>query len=430
MVVIKAKDVWKKYRIYYDRGTTLKEKVLFRKRNRYEDIWVLKGVTLDIEKGWAVGLIGENGSGKSTLLKLFTRIIYPNKGAIEMTGKVASLLELGAGFHPDMTGRENIYTNASIFGLTKEEIDAQLDDIIAFSELEEFIDNPVRTYSSGMYMRLAFAVAINVKADILLIDEILAVGDVNFQKKCFNKLKELKREGTTIVIVSHDLSSIENMCDMAVWLNKGEVKAIGNTKQVIDDYMQYMNRKQEIALEKEHGQYEDQGEQQKNDEGKQPLKSAEAKSNEDDGVKWVDNAKRWGSRDIEIINVTMVDDGGTERHSVNWGDRACIRISYKRHRPVDEHVFGIGITNQDDIHCYGTNTDIDGIEIEEIEDEGIIDFVIDKMTLVEGRYFIDVAAHAKDGRAYDYRRGIYEFMVVSPIKDVGVARLGHEWILK
>lgn len=424
MIVISARDVWKKYKIYYDKSPTLKERVLFRNRTRYEERWVLKGIDLDIEKGQAVGLIGENGSGKSTLLKLFTRIIYPNKGSIEMKGKVASLLELGAGFHPDMTGRENIYTNASIFGLTKEEIDEKLDDIITFSELEEYIDNPVRTYSSGMYMRLAFSVAINVQADILLIDEILAVGDLNFQKKCFNKLKELKRAGTTIVIVSHDLNSIENICDMAVWLNKGKLMAQGDTKQVIDRYMQYMNRKQEARLRREHEMEEER-------KGK-AVEKVEIQSLEDDTQEesWDEDSKRWGSRDVEIVSVTMLDEQGRKKHSVEWGEKVTIRIDYMHHRKAEKYVFGIGIFNQDGIHCYGTNTYIDGIEIESINDQGSVEFVIDKMSLVEGKYYLDVAVHAEDGRAYDYLRGAYEFVVVSSIKDVGIARLEHEWIIK
>ena len=198
--VIEVKNVKKKFKVFYDKGTSLKEKLLFRKRNYYEERWVLKGISINIKKGEAVGLIGKNGCGKSTTLKLISRIMYPTEGSIEVKGRVSSLLELGAGFHPDMSGRENIYTNASIFGLTRKEINERIDDIIAFSELEEFIDNPVRTYSSGMYMRLAFSVAINVDADILLIDEILAVGDVSFQAKCFEKLKDIKISGTTIVL--------------------------------------------------------------------------------------------------------------------------------------------------------------------------------------------------------------------------------------
>ena len=208
---IEVKNITKDFKVYYDKGSELKEKMLFWKRNRYEKRHVLNGISFNVKRGEAIGLVGKNGCGKSTTLKMLTKIIYPDSGTIEMRGRVSSLIELGAGFHPDMSGRENIYTNASIFGLTKKEIDARLDDIIAFSELEDFIDNPVRTYSSGMYMRLAFAVAINVDADILLIDEILAVGDANYQAKCFNKLREIKAEGTTIVIVSHSLGQIEQM---------------------------------------------------------------------------------------------------------------------------------------------------------------------------------------------------------------------------
>ena len=201
-IVIDVRNIRKKYKIYYDRGNTLKDRILFRNRRRHEDHWVLKGVSFQVRKGEAVGLIGENGCGKSTTLKMLTKILYPDDGEITMVGRVSSLIELGAGFHPDLSGRENIYTNASIFGLKRKEIDNRLEEIISFSELGDYIDNPVRTYSSGMYMRLAFAVAINVDADILLIDEILAVGDAAFQAKCFKKLQEIKARGTTIVIVS------------------------------------------------------------------------------------------------------------------------------------------------------------------------------------------------------------------------------------
>lgn len=236
--VIIVDKVYKDFKIYYDKANSLKEKLLFWNRNRADRLHILKGISLTIKKGESVGLIGTNGSGKSTLLKLMTKIIYPNKGKITIHGKLASLLELGAGFHPDFSGRENIYFNASIFGMTKKEIDARLDQIIAFSELEEFIDNPVRTYSSGMYMRLAFAVAINVDADILLVDEILAVGDQHFQEKCHNKMKELKKEGKTIVIVSHDMKMIKEFCDKAVWLKNGKIEMQGNTNEVVKKYLE------------------------------------------------------------------------------------------------------------------------------------------------------------------------------------------------
>ncbi len=237
-IAIKVDHVYKSFNIYYDRANTLKERMLFFARNkRREKREVLKDINLDIKKGETVALIGVNGSGKSTLLKLMTQIIFPNKGTIETKGKLTSLLELGAGFHPDFSGRENIYFNSSIFGLTRKEIDARLDQIIEFSELQDFIDNPVRTYSSGMYMRLAFSVAINVDADILLIDEILSVGDQHFQEKCFNKMRELKKEGKTMVFVTHSMDSVKNLCDRAVWLSNGVVRMDGNTDEVVDEYL-------------------------------------------------------------------------------------------------------------------------------------------------------------------------------------------------
>jgi len=230
-------DVYKRFKLVYDKPFTLKERLIFWKNTKVGYHEVLKGIDLKIKQGETVALIGVNGSGKSTLLKLMTKIIYPTKGTITTNGKLTSLLELGAGFHQDFTGRENIYFNASIFGLTAKEIDARVQEIIDFSELGEFIEAPVRTYSSGMYMRLAFSVAINVDADILLVDEILSVGDQHFQEKCINKMKELKKEGKTMVFVTHSLSSARELCDRAIWLNNGEIQIDCDTNEVIDEYL-------------------------------------------------------------------------------------------------------------------------------------------------------------------------------------------------
>lgn len=240
---IQVENVTKEFKVFYDRGQTLKEMTLFKRRRAYEKRAVLQGISFNVKKGESVGLIGQNGCGKSTTLKLLTQIMYPDSGKIIMDGRVASLIELGAGFHPDMSGRDNVYINASIFGLTKKDIDAKYDEIVAFSELEEYMSNPVRTYSSGMYMRLAFSVAINVDADILLIDEILAVGDVAFQEKCFKKLKSIKENGTTIVIVSHSLKQIEQMCDRTIWLHNGVIYKDGDPGQVNRLYLEYMQNK-------------------------------------------------------------------------------------------------------------------------------------------------------------------------------------------
>ena len=236
-IAISVENMTKTFKLYTDKANTLKERIVRGWKNKPEVRTVLKDINLNIHKGETVALIGVNGSGKSTLLKLMTKIIYPNKGKVTTYGKLTSLLELGAGFHPDFTGRENIYFNASIFGLTKEEIDAKINDIIEFSELGTFIDSPIRTYSSGMYMRLAFSVAINVEADILLIDEILAVGDQHFQDKCFAKLEELAKSNITIVIVSHSLEAIKKLCNRGIWINKGEVAMDGECDKVIDAYL-------------------------------------------------------------------------------------------------------------------------------------------------------------------------------------------------
>ena len=239
-IAISVENVEKSFKIYKDKGYTLKERILFFKsRNAYVKNNILRGISFDIEKGDILGIVGKNGSGKSTLLKLITKIIYPDSGNIKINGKVSSLIELGAGFHTDMTGRENIYINASIYGLTKKEIDSKLDTIIKFSELEEFIDSPIRTYSSGMYMRLAFSVAINVEAEILLIDEILSVGDANFQAKCFRKMQELKDSGITIVIVSHDLHTMEKLCNKVIWIESGKIKRSGIPNEVLKEYIEH-----------------------------------------------------------------------------------------------------------------------------------------------------------------------------------------------
>ena len=232
-----VKNVTKSFKLFYDKPNTLKEKFVFWNNKKAESRIVLDNINLTINKGETVALIGTNGSGKSTLLKLMTKIIYPSKGTLQTHGKLTSLLELGAGFHPDFSGRENIYFNASIFGLTRKEIEDRMDEIIEFSELNEFIDSPVRTYSSGMYMRLAFSIAINVNAEILLIDEILAVGDQHFQEKCFDKLRELRDSDKTIVIVSHSLDAIKNLCNRAVWIYDGKIRMDGNTSTVIEEYL-------------------------------------------------------------------------------------------------------------------------------------------------------------------------------------------------
>jgi len=290
---IEVSNVTKSFKVFVDKGNTIKERALFSNRRKYDYRQVLRGVSFTVKKGEAIGLVGHNGCGKSTTLKLLTRIIYPDAGTIEIKGRVSSLIELGAGFHPDLSGRENIYINAAIFGLSRKEIDKRLDDIIAFSELEEFIDNPVRTYSSGMYMRLAFSVAINVDAEVLLIDEILAVGDANFQAKCFNKLREIKANGTTIVIVSHALGQIEEICERTLWIHEGVVREEGSPKEVHRIYLEYMDNKRREIAEREQRRQE-----RKTDVG-EPDEKVTAQAQE---------VKRWGSAKPQAKSGNKTED--------------------------------------------------------------------------------------------------------------------------
>jgi len=253
-IIIEVNDVYKNFRVYFDKGSMLKEHFVNPGRSRYEEREILKGISFKVYRGETLALIGQNGCGKSTTLKMLTKILYPNKGSVTVNGKVSSLIELGAGFHPDMSGRENIYINASILGIKKEEVDKRIDEIIRFSELEEFIDNPIRTYSSGMYMRLAFSVAINVDADILLIDEILAVGDQAFQEKCIRKLEELRATGVTVVLVSHSMGQIKEIADRCIWIEGGQIREDGDTETVCNHYEEAMTRRREERDELEEEQ--------------------------------------------------------------------------------------------------------------------------------------------------------------------------------
>ncbi len=411
---IEVRNIKKAFKVYYDKGNQLKERLLFRNRNRYEKREVLKGISFEVKKGEAIGLIGKNGCGKSTTLKLLTRIIYPDEGSIEIKGRVSSLIELGAGFHPDMTGRENIYTNAAIFGLNHREIDRRLEDIIHFSELEEFIDNPVRTYSSGMYMRLAFSVAINVDADVLLIDEILAVGDVNFQQKCFEKLKEIKAKGTTIVIVSHSLSQIEQICERSIWIENGKIKESGVPKFVHEKYLASMQQDRMERIESENSMKE---KEQQHESTTLPLPGFCEK-----------NAVRMGNQKVEFVNVRVLNEQGEEKRTFYSGDKIAIEFTYKNTREDLMGNFGIGIYRDDGLYCYGTNADIEFDRLIRLNKEGVIRIELPKVSLLNGKYVLNVAIHSKDSlEIYDDIRNVIAFQIFSRYRDDGVCRLETVW---
>ena len=404
-VVIRVRNVKKMFRVYRDRGNTLKDRILFAGRRKYEEHWVLNGVSFEVKRGEAIGLIGQNGCGKSTTLKMLTKILYPDEGSIEMKGRVSSLIELGAGFHPDLSGRENIYTNASIFGLSRKEIDARLEDIIAFSELEAFIDDPVRTYSSGMYMRLAFAVAINVDADILLIDEILAVGDAAFQAKCFRKLQEIKGRGTTIVIVSHAMSQLELICDRSIWVADGLVKMDGKPRDVHPRYMEWMSRK-------------NQQEEKKKDE----QETGEAGETDSDG-----NLKRWGSGEARMTGVKVLGADGTEKTDFSPWDPFTIHIDYTAQKQLDDAVIGLAVYRSDGTLVYGTNTLIDTSSPVTLKTAGTIDLKIEGLPASNGSYSIDLALHRPDGFNYDFWRDICTIQIADKVQTPGEIALSHHW---
>ncbi len=404
--VIEVKDVTKSFKVYLDKGSQLKERLLFRKRSRYEERKVLRGISFSVKKGEAIGLIGHNGCGKSTTLKLLTRIMYPDSGSIKMQGRVSSLIELGAGFHPDMSGRENIYTNAAIFGLNKKEIDSRIQSIIDFSELKDFIDNPVRTYSSGMYMRLAFSVAINVDADILLIDEILAVGDANFQSKCFNKLREIKSQGTTIVIVSHSLGQIEQICDRSIWIHEGLIKAEGPPKEIDLEYLDYMSRKI----------------QDRNKKSEEADGTEEPAENKD--------GKRWGSGEARIKRIRSFASDGTEQSVFRVGEDIRLVVDYTVKKPVQDAVIGFGIFDMNGVQCYGTNTRIDKLPELTLTKDGTAEVTMKNVQLLSGEYMIDIAIEQGEGIPVDYYRQAYKIQMLSAYGDAGIARVDHTWNLQ
>jgi ABC-2 type transport system ATP-binding protein len=411
MAVIEVRNVKKSFKVYFDKGQTFKEKILFQNRNRYEERAVLNDISFDVEKGEAIGLVGHNGCGKSTMLKLMTKIIYPDSGSIKIDGRISSLIELGAGFHPDMTGRENIYTNASIFGLTKKEIDRRINEIIEFSELEAFIDTPVRTYSSGMYTRLAFSVAINVDADVLLIDEILAVGDASFQAKCFEKMLDIKAKGTTIVIVSHSLSQVEQICDRSIWIDKGKIRMEGSPNEVHPKYMEYMGQKRRPLPTK-----------------KDIIEGNKPKAQQAEQSKPQEVAPQPKEFIAEITKAELIGEDGTNSSKYRSGEKVTLKISYKADpSKLNGVLIGLLFFRNDKFTCYGTNTMRERIENITLNEQGEILCEIDKLNLVKGSYWIDIAIRSKDMFAYDYKAKAVQFTVYSTVDEVGVAKLDHTW---
>jgi ABC-type polysaccharide/polyol phosphate transport system ATPase subunit len=385
----------------------------------------LRGVSFTVPKGCTYGVIGRNGSGKSTLLKCVAGITKPNEGSVKVNGRISALIELGAGFHPEISGRENVFINGIMLGLSKREIQRRFDEIVEFAEMKDFIDAPVKTYSSGMYMRLGFAVAIHVDPEVLLIDEVLAVGDQGFTVKCLDKFAEFRRRNKSILLVTHSLDLVEKFCDRALWLDKGKTLAEGEPKRVVASYLLHVGKDEEAQLAKEEAVRV----AQVGDGTTGALASSAMPSDVVDTPADMFQATegRWGSREVEITDVAFHTGDGQAAHLFQSGDPIEVRLKTRAHQTLRDFVFGIGLFNADGICCYGTNTHIEELEPAEISGDGEIRFRIPNLDLVEGTYKIDVAVHRLDGYPYDYHRLLYTFRVKSRTKDVGIYRPRHEW---
>jgi ABC-type polysaccharide/polyol phosphate transport system ATPase subunit len=438
MNAIEVRNVRKTYRRYGRRRQfgTLKSALLggrlLRDLRPDETFDALKGVSFDVPAGRTVGIVGRNGSGKSTVLKLIAGIGRPTEGVLTVRGRVSALIELGAGFHPEISGRENVYINGMMLGLTRREIAARFEAIVAFAELEDFIDAPVKTYSSGMYMRLGFAVAINVDPDVLLVDEVLAVGDEAFTHKCLDKFAEFRRKGGTVLLVTHSLDLVTRLCDEALWLDAGVVRSHGDPRRVVDAYLQDVARAEDDALARAAG-IQDPG------SGVRPHAPAPKPTNPeppdpgsripDPGIPDMFKADegRWGSREVEITAVDVIGRDGRPTHVFHTGDPLELRLRVLAHQPVTDLVFGVGIFSAQGVCCYGTNTHIEGATSGALTGAGDVRFAIDRLELVDGTYKLDVAAHRANGAAYDYHRLLYTIRVTSRLHEAGIYRPAHRW---
>jgi ABC-type polysaccharide/polyol phosphate transport system ATPase subunit len=395
-----------------------------------ETFTALNDVSLTVPKGQTLGVIGRNGSGKSTLLKLVAGISKPTSGTVKVNGRISALIELGAGFHPEISGRENVFINGIMLGLTKREVADRFDEIVEFAELTEFIDAPVKTYSSGMYMRLGFAVAIHVDPEVLLVDEVLAVGDEGFTHKCLDKFAEFKRRGKTILLVTHSLGMVERFCDEALWLDGGRIKGSGDPKRIVGAYVTDVEKREEreLAATDARARQEADAVIVSPDEPASavlpdnPIETANA-----EGDMFRAAEGRWGSREIEITQVDFVGPDGQPAHVFHTGDRVDVRIRLRAPLPVDDFVVGVGLFNADGTCCYGTNTYLEELAPESIAGDTEAVFAIEALDLVEGTYKVDVAIHKIDGYPYDYHRLLHTFRVKSPVKDVGIYRPRHTW---
>lgn len=408
--IIDFEQVSKKFIIKRDRRNSLHEIVtgIFRPRLANEEFWALRDVSFKVRKGETVGLIGHNGSGKSTTLKLITRILNPTSGSVMIDGRVSALLELGSGFHPDLSGRENIYLNGSLLGFTRAEMSTKIEQIIDFSEMREFIDMPVKHYSSGMYMRLGFAVAIYVNPDILITDEVLAVGDEAFQRKCMERIYSLKKRGTTILFVSHALNQVRDLCDRALWFDHGNLLVDSTPLEAIDGYLADTNIRDaarlrseaqapiviEIAAEAPNPAQSVEAEPGVSDESEPSVEPESSLIPEPQPeAEEATDPMRWGSREVEITEVELIDASGDATQAFYTNEPFTLRIHYLAHEPIDKPVFGVAIYHRSGWQISGPNSRFGGLEIDHIDGAGYVDYHIAGLPLLEGDYELTAAIY-------------------------------------
>ena len=415
---IEVRDVRKVYRRYGRRKQFATLKSAFLSGRLLSDLKpdatfeALKGVSFDVGTGKTFGIIGRNGSGKSTMLKMIAGIGRPTSGTVKVSGRVSALIELGAGFHPEISGRENVFINGMMLGLSRRQVAQRFDGIVEFAELQDFIDAPVKTYSSGMYMRLGFAVAIHVDPEVLLVDEVLAVGDEAFTHKCLDKFAEFRRLGRTLLLVTHQLDMVTRLCDEALWLDGGLARVQGDPKRVVDAYLTDVAVKESLDLRRA-------------DEVR--MRSGEVVVVEPPTDMFQATEGRWGSREVEIAGVEFIGANGQPAQVFQSGERVEIRLDLSAGKLVHDVVVGIGIFNAAGTCCYGTNTHIEGASGGEVIGSGQARFIIDSLDLVDGTYKLDVAVHRQNGAPYDYHRLLYTFRVTSRLKEAGIFRPRHTW---
>lgn len=391
--IIHFENVSVEYRVPQERIGTFKEYMirLLQGRIKHRKFNALKGVNVRVNQGEVFGLIGPNGAGKSTLLKLVARVLRPTHGRVRVMGHVAPLLEVGAGFHPELTGRENVFLNGAMLGFSREQMQEKFPRIVEFSELGDFIDAPLRTYSSGMSARLGFAVATDTQPDILIVDEILSVGDEAFQRKSFERIQAIKSQGATILLVSHSMSTIENECQRAAWLDHGEIIALGDAKAVVAQYTGHVLEKEAERLTIERQMV---GANLSIDHNESP--------------------QRWGNRKIEITHIQITDSAGIERMIFNTNESLLLRIDYEAHERIETPIFGIAIHRQDGIHITGPNTAQAGLTLPTLDGPGRITYKIARLPLLDGLYSFSIAVvNQKDNETFDYHDRLYSFRVIN-----------------